>query len=437
MERLLKKEANRQEKLDDLTIKFFLLHNVFCEMPQYPMIRMIRFRRITSFTIGLLFIFCIAQYPQNGHTGAFKNETCMECHADKQLMGEVNGQSVSMFIDYHSFKTSAHKGFDCIACHTDIVTSPHPIELEKVECNHCHNTYNEIANTVHATEKGPSCIACHGDAHQLLSAKDQNSFTNQFKIGMQCAQCHKSTSLIKNDNIHAIALASGNSQAPSCVHCHDYHSIMPLRNPQSKTNFFNIADTCGECHPAEMQQYKMSIHGKSALTGHKNAPVCTDCHGEHAIYKVEDERSPASFFKVSENSCGRCHGSLLMTNEHNKSNYKVETFFDSYHGLALQNGSKEVANCSSCHGAHFILPSADPNSSVHPDNLAATCAQCHAELADGILAAPVHTGLSNSSYTSTSWMHRIFISMITLIIGATLLYYLIPRNKWRRNKIKD
>jgi len=406
------------------------------------MFNIIRYISITTLYLAALSCIGIILSPLDALTDALDNKTCMECHSDDQLTGEINGLPVSMFIDQQSFAASVHQGFDCIACHTDIQQSPHSVKLEKVECNNCHSTKNEMAKTVHDIENGPSCIACHGDAHKLLSSSNKNSLTHQFKIGLQCAKCHQSSSPIKTGNkqstnafhnsVHAIALAHGNSQAPSCINCHDYHSIMPLRNPQSKTNFMNISETCGECHPSEMQQYNMSIHGKSALAGHKNAPVCTDCHGEHAIYKVSDERSPASLFKVSKYSCGRCHSSILITSKQNNSTQVVETYFDSFHGLALQNGLMNAANCSSCHGAHFILPNSDPNSSVHQDNLAATCAQCHTDISDDILTAPVHAGLSNSSYTSTSWMQFIY-PLIIIIIGAILLYYLLTRKKRRRN----
>jgi hypothetical protein len=49
----------------------------------------------------------------------------------------------------------------------------------------------------------------------------------------------------------------------------------------------------------------------------------------------------------------------------------------SYHGKVTQLGDESAAVCSSCHGAHDILPLSDPNSRVAPQNRAKTCGQCH------------------------------------------------------------
>ena len=53
----------------------------------------------------------------------------------------------------------------------------------------------------------------------------------------------------------------------------------------------------------------------------------------------------------------------------------MSTYVESFHGLALKGGNPTVANCSSCHGVHDILPSSDPMSSVNPKDLPQTCGQ--------------------------------------------------------------
>ena len=56
---------------------------------------------------------------------------------------------------------------------------------------------------------------------------------------------------------------------------------------------------------------------------------------------------------------------------------RVNTFFESYHGLAAQYGSTRAANCASCHGVHKILPSSDTDSTINPAHLVETCGKCH------------------------------------------------------------
>jgi len=53
---------------------------------------------------------------------------------------------------------------------------------------------------------------------------------------------------------------------------------------------------------------------------------------------------------------------------------RVNSYFDSYHGLAAEGGSLVAANCSSCHGVHNILPSSDPHSTINRANLDAPAA---------------------------------------------------------------
>jgi hypothetical protein len=48
---------------------------------------------------------------------------------------------------------------------------------------------------------------------------------------------------------------------------------------------------------------------------------------------------------------------------------RLVSYDSSYHGLAAMGGSQTVANCVSCNGAHNILPSSDPRSTINPKNL--------------------------------------------------------------------
>ncbi len=63
--------------------------------------------------------------------------------------------------------------------------------------------------------------------------------------------------------------------------------------------------------------------------------------------------------------CGRCHGEI------------AKTYFDTYHGKVSQLGYAKTAKCYDCHGAHDILPVADPASHLSRENVVATCQKCH------------------------------------------------------------
>jgi hypothetical protein len=47
----------------------------------------------------------------------------------------------------------------------------------------------------------------------------------------------------------------------------------------------SVPDTCGMCHGDVVEQYRASVHGQALGRGISEAPLCTDCHGEHKIIK--------------------------------------------------------------------------------------------------------------------------------------------------------
>jgi hypothetical protein len=51
----------------------------------------------------------------------------------------------------------------------------------------------------------------------------------------------------------------------------------------------------------------------------------------------------------------------------------------STHGKRLAKGDTKVAVCTDCHSVHAIRPARDAESTVHPLNVAETCARCHAD----------------------------------------------------------
>ncbi len=400
----------------------------------------------------ILFLIALVSFPFSFPAAQDLDEpkSCMECHAEADIQGERDGKEKSMFVDLKQFEASVHKDAGCTGCHTDITELPHDAELKKVDCSACHTTAEELKSSVHDVANGPVCADCHGDAHKILPASDPNSLTNLFRVANVCGKCHSDSAIMAEysqdvlrremlyrESVHATELLRGNSKAPSCVHCHGSHAILPLRDPKSRTNFMNVAETCGQCHTTEKEQYQESVHGKSAAYGHKDAPICTDCHGEHAIFRVTDERSPVSYFNVAGNTCGRCHSSIVINEKYNIPTGRVKNYFESYHGLALQHGAKKVALCSSCHGNHLILPSSDPRSTVSPQRLVETCGKCHPGITTNVLAAPIHSEVTLRSDAIAAWVPRIYIPLIVLIIGGMLVHngvilWALLREKFKR-----
>jgi hypothetical protein len=237
--------------------------------------------------------------------------------------------------------------------------------------------------------------------------------------------------------VHGQAVANGSQQAAVCTDCHGAHDILPANDATSRVNKFNVPATCGKCHARVTTAFLQSIHGQALSRGNSLAPVCTDCHGIHTIKAPSDPNSSVSSGHLATETCARCHQGVRLTQEFGVAGNRVSTYLDSYRGLASQGGSVVVANCSSCHGVHNILPSSDPRSTVNPANLDATCGQCHKGVTQKFTLAKVHVDIdggrsSDAGTRAVRYARRFYIPLILLVIGGMVLHNAIL---WRAKPI--
>ncbi len=285
----------------------------------------------------------------------------------------------------------------------------------------------------------PKCVSCHGPVHQIRTSSDPSSTVAKKNLPDTCATCHANVQFLSRHNIpfahpvelyklsvHGRAVAAGNNAAATCSDCHGSHEIVPARDPLSKINHWNVATTCGKCHAEITKTYLESIHGQAMMAGAADAPVCTDCHGEHLILGPKEAASTVNASRVSSATCGRCHGDERLAVRFNMPSDRVPSYADSYHGLALREGSQTVANCASCHGVHNIFPSSDPRSTVNPANLRNTCGACHAGAGENFAIGPVHVQASNgTAHPVVQWIRRVYWILIPLTLGFMILHNLI------------
>src|ERR1051326_5178208 len=129
------------------------------------------------------------------------NDDCLACHQDASLSHDVNGKSVSLAVDPDKFKGSIHGSmFTCVDCHDDLKEAPHTTTPKKVSCAKCHAdseaaySHSVRAGAIKAGgaigERAPTCVSCHGDAHQILPGGDQNSRVFRANIPATCGSCH-------------------------------------------------------------------------------------------------------------------------------------------------------------------------------------------------------------------------------------------------------
>lgn len=200
-----------------------------------------------------------------------------------------------------------------------------------------------------------------------------------------------------------------------CNACHTGFSHDPHQMVSNGEFFAQTAnEACRNCHDDQYEMYKQSYHGeltRGGTSGGKGAPVCTDCHGTHAIQKVDSLEYKQSIPIV----CGQCHGS------------RESTYLDTYHGKAVILGREAAATCVDCHGDHSILPVSNPQSTLSSANILGTCQQCHPDATQGFTTFLVHVNPTSLKAPfivfSVAFFYLSMIIVVFLFGGIhTLLY---------------
>jgi len=373
---------------------------------------------------------------------AQENEDCLSCHES------THNEKADTYDA--ALKMSIHTGFDCVMCHSSIEELPHPEKLPRVNCGDCHSEASEVY-TRHGRQKVgsgpdiPNCEDCHGK-HDILPPSDKNSRVNPQNLPKTCGFCHENINLtekheilygkaveVYRSSVHGQAALGGVYVAATCNDCHSTggtaHRILGPGSSESSINHFNIPKTCGQCHRNIEKDYWEGIHGKLVDRGETDAPVCTDCHGEHGIISPSDPRSRVSPTRVAEATCSPCHESARLNEKYGLPTGRLQTYVDSYHGLKSKAGDLTVANCASCHGAHRILPHTDSTSSIYPANLTETCGECHPGISSEMAKTRIHGTPGITSTPAASVVQYIYIIAIFVIIGTMILHWLIDLRK--------
>jgi formate dehydrogenase gamma subunit len=410
------------------------------------------------------------------------NEDCLGCHADKNLTKEERGKTVSLFVEESGLKASVHGRLACTSCHAGILEIPHAEKLPPVSCERCHSkAATPYRASVHGRPDGPQvvcqdchgshevsravklgltpckschadtvqtylgsvhgkarssgvleaaqCRDCHGMVHELRAQADPASPVNRVRMADTCGRCHADRALVEKrgipiprafqlyqESVHGRAVKAGKPGA-TCNDCHEPHDLRRANDPKSSIYRENIPRTCAKCHKDEAGEYLGSIHGQALANGVTKSPVCIDCHGEHSIRATQDPASRVSVAAVSK-TCGSCHQAEGISEKYGIPGGRLDTYADSYHGLAVRGGSKVAANCASCHGVHDIRPSSDPKSAISKTNLPATCGKCHPGAGENFAKGAVHVSLTAQGGPLLYYVRNFYLLLIAATIGG-------------------
>ncbi|HEY6972636.1 MAG TPA: cytochrome c3 family protein [Candidatus Angelobacter sp.] len=156
----------------------------------------------------------------------------------------------------------------------------------------------------------------------------------------------------------------------------------------ASVSYGEATNSCVDCHGAlpeplgvNLEKFKQDIHAEKGLS-------CASCHGGDASSDDPDKsmsRKAGWKGKIERKQipqlCGSCHSDPAYMRQFNPSlrTDQLAQYHTSVHGKRLAAGDSKVAVCTDCHSVHGLRAPSDPASTVHPVNIASTCARCHAD----------------------------------------------------------
>lgn len=237
-----------------------------------------------------------------------------------------------------------------------------------------------------------------------------------------CAACHfdrtsltQTISAVAARKVHVDSTEYRHSvHRGECATCHPGFDDAPQGRHQTRGSVIG----CGSCHQSEEIDWLASIHGRLSHQGDPNAPACVDCHGAHNVRKAASAESPVSRRNLPA-KCSSCHEAGEIVAEYGLPRDRLATYTNSFHGLAVKFGKLTAADCASCHNTHLILPSTDPRSSIHKENLAATCGKCHPGAGSQFASGKIHVQATPESSPGMFYVRKFY----TYFIGALMILF--------------
>ena len=320
----------------------------------------------TSLILSVVLVLSFLALPSE----AADKENCLMCHKYRQI-GRIDeeGRKRSYYVNEYIYANTTHRNVPCRDCHSYIKKLPHDPVAEEVNCaNECH----------------------------IKPPFSNENFS------------HKKIIEVYNNSVHGIKKDDAPDQKaakPYCKYCH----LNPLFTKVSEERVASSSlKRCLNCHEEKgvTQAYK---------------------HITHRL-RQKTSRSPQEIVQLCSKNC---HADVeLMTGlkVSRESLESVETYNTSIHGKAVALGSHEAADCVSCHATsaiHDVYKRDDKRSSVHADNLQATCQQCHEDVNRQFAQVDVHSGIERHEKPLLYFVNKslgfVFYGSVLSLIGMMLI----------------
>ncbi len=266
---------------------------------------------------------------------AADNSLCLGCHGIEGFaMPGADGQMRPLHVIKDKFEASAHGEQLCVGCHQDISGIPHQKNGNiQVGCVQCHeNLWAEATKenrardseklgmvklqidrymkSIHArpnmqdqSRTNATCYDCH-DAHYVYPQGSAVRAEWRLDIPNACGKCHAAQLQAYATSVHGKeVLGNANPKAAICSDCHTTHDV---ESPAMDSTRLVITRNCGNCHTESLESYTQTYHGQVNTLGYAYTAKCFDCHGSHAIQRVDDPASTVHPDNRLE-TCQKCH----------------------------------------------------------------------------------------------------------------------------------
>lgn len=326
------------------------------------------------------------------------NDACLSCHAQPGMQTTLpSGEALYLTVDPQVYTASVHgqEGLGCVHCHGNLEVPHPPLTVD---------TRRDLARKLYRS----SCVECHRDKYDATL-----------------------------DSVHQAALAGGKSEAAICTDCHGTHNIMPPDEPRSRSS-----QMCELCHSQVFELYKSSAHGEALLgEGNPDVPTCVDCHQVHSI---AGPSSAGSFHLFSPQICAQCHADPVLMGKYGISTEVFDSYVADFHGTTVtlfqkltpdQETNKPV--CIDCHGVHNMRKVDDPESTVIKQNLLTTCQKCHPEATASFPTSWIgHYRPSPDNAPLTYFVSLFYRIFIPILLGGMAFFVATDAGRRTANRLR-
>jgi hypothetical protein len=187
------------------------------------------------------------------------DQRCLTCHGADGLQKPLpDGDKLLLHVDGANFAKSVHASVGCAGCHGDIDLGSHPPSRKDIK-----------SARDYAIASVDTCRNCHAD-----------KFTEW------------------EGSVHGALVRDGNVRAPLCTGCHNQHAV--IKGAAATLEGM----PCQRCHQDITKAYLGSVHAQARSKPETSyAPLCSGCHGSHAIKPVVSDAGPRS-------ACVGCHADV-------------------------------------------------------------------------------------------------------------------------------